>query len=91
MPDDEPSQETLFDIEPDWKAEWQNMPECVGEDLLPWKRLIVKFATKADYERFCELIGAELTDRAKGTWYPPIGTPTFLHMRYAQVEDWDDE
>jgi hypothetical protein len=56
----------LFDKFP----EWVGMPEFVQEKKEPFKELIVRFETEADYLEFQRLIGQQLTVKTKSIWHP---------------------
>jgi len=58
--------------ENDPNAEWQGMPEFEPEDPEVYKRLVVIFGTKADYEAFARLINQVLTDKTSSIWYTPV-------------------
>lgn len=51
--------------------EWWGMPEYVQDDKTPWKRLVVNFRTREDYDCFCEAIGQQLTPKTASIWFPP--------------------
>jgi hypothetical protein len=46
------------------------MPEFVQEKKEPFKELIVRFETEADYLEFQRLIGQQLTVKTKSIWHP---------------------
>ena len=50
--------------------EWVGMPEFVQEKKEPFKTLIVRFDTEADYKNFETLINQKLTIKTKSIWYP---------------------
>ena len=50
--------------------EWSGMPEFVQEKKEPYKKLIVRFETKDDYENFARLINQNLTPKTKSIWVP---------------------
>ena len=56
----------LFDKFP----EWVGMPEFVQEKKEPFKELIVRFETEANYLEFHRLIGQQLTVKTKSIWHP---------------------
>ena len=55
----------------DARAEWAGMPECENDDLLPWRRLIINFASREHLASFAELIGQSITDKTRSVWFPP--------------------
>lgn len=64
------SDDTLFDVDPDWKDLWQGMPEYSHEDLQPWQSVIVHFARPEDREAFAKLVGQQLHAKTKFIWHP---------------------
>lgn len=63
------------DIEEDdesWKKYWVGMPEFVQEDNPAYKKLIISFRTKEDYEEFAKIIGQKLTEKTKSIWHPKL-------------------
>lgn len=65
-------QEPLFEIPPDWKKEWQGMPEFVQEKQRPFAQLIVRFRNQADLDDFARLIGQKLNAKSQCTWHPEL-------------------
>ena len=65
-------QDSLFDVDPEWKKEWEGMPEFVQKDLMPFRQIIVNFETKEDIKDFAKLIGQNLTYDTKSIWYPKV-------------------
>ena len=63
-----------FQENPDkeWKKYWKGMPEFTQEDNPPYKRIIVSFRTKEDYEEFAKLIDQKLTEKTKSIWHPHL-------------------
>jgi len=75
----------LFEIPNDtelWKDEWQDMPEFVQEDIMPWKTLYVHFENKEDREDFSKLINQKLTDLTQYVWYPEVKKNDNINWRY---------
>lgn len=70
--DCEGKQESLFEIDPEWKKEWEGMPEFVQKDLMPFRQIIINFETKEDIKDFAELINQNLTYDTKSIWYPKV-------------------
>lgn len=54
----------------DWQKEWQDMPEFVQNKKEPYGKIIFRFETKEDLEAFAKLIGQNLTNKTKSSWYP---------------------
>jgi len=49
---------------------WGGMPECAQDDVTAFRQVLVSFASQADVDRFSELLGLELTEKTKSTWFP---------------------
>lgn len=79
---DEPKQESLFDLAPDWKAKWAGMPEFKQEDLQSWKEIKIHFKNRADMEAFSQLIGQTVTEATKSLWYPKAEIGRYADKRY---------
>jgi hypothetical protein len=56
----------------DWEEHWVGMPEFKQEDNPPYKKIIMSFRSKEDYEEFAKLIDQKLTDKTKSIWYPKL-------------------
>jgi len=63
-------QGTLFDMEPDWRAEWWGMPDFANADIRPSSSLTVNFETAEDRSRFAKDLGIKLTPDSNSTWFP---------------------
>lgn len=64
-------QTTGFD-EDDWRKHWVGMPEYEQTNNNPYKKIIVTFRNKSDYDSFAELLKQKLTDKTKSIWYPKL-------------------
>jgi hypothetical protein len=67
-----PSCSALFDLDPDWKKQWEGMPEYYQENKKPYQSINVHFKTKEDRDAFAELVGQKITDQTKGMSYPKV-------------------
>lgn len=56
----------LFDQHP----EWVGMPEFMQQKKTPFKELIVRFETEADYLDFQQLLNQKMTNKTKSIWHP---------------------
>lgn len=78
MSDDveEQEQETLFEIDPDWKDLWRGMMPYDHKDLQPDSTLLVHFKDKRARAAFADLLKQTLNARTKFVWFPKaeIGT-----------------
>ena len=61
---------TLFNLEPDWRAEWWGMPSFEQGDARPQHRITINFMTAADVAAFAEKTGLPVTTRSDTAWYP---------------------
>jgi len=63
----------LFDDYDDlqtWKEHWQDMPEFIYDDLMPYQQIIISFECKEDVLTFSKLINQKLTYKTKSVWFP---------------------
>lgn len=66
-------QENLFGfepIDPDWKKEWQDMPEFVQDKQDCYAKIIIRFDNENDLQEFAKLINQKLTKKTKSIWHP---------------------
>lgn len=71
-----PDLETIYD------KEWQDMPEFVQEDLMPWKTLKVHFETAEDLRAFSEIVKQKILPTAQYIWYPEIEKQSVSNLRW---------
>ena len=69
----------------EWTKHWKGMPEFENEDNPPFKKLIISFRTKEDYEEFAKIIDQNLTEKTKSIWHPALDREANSLMRW--VED----
>lgn len=67
---DNATQETIFNVDPQWIDEWVDMPEFVQDRKKEFSKIIVRFDTKEDLDDFARLIGQRLTTETKSIWHP---------------------
>lgn len=67
----EDPQSLLFDLEPDWREYWWDMPEFEMNDMTPTHRVSINFLTLDDLRRFSEITGIQLNEKSDSAWYPP--------------------
>jgi hypothetical protein len=85
VPEDKNFASQLLLVESDewWQKEWQNMPEFVQDDLMPYRTVYVHFSTQADLEDFAKLVKhPEITGRVKYMWYPGTAIRSVCKLRY---------
>lgn len=56
--------------EPDWKKDWEGMPEYSHEDKDPYKTIYVHFKNKEVMEEFSKLISQNITEKTISIWHP---------------------
>lgn len=80
-------EEAVRDIEEKlWKKHWIGMPEFQQEDNPPYKRIIVSFRTKEDYDEFSGLIDQNLTEKTKSIWHPKLDRDANHLLRWVEDE-----
>jgi hypothetical protein len=59
-----------------WKKHWVEMPEFEQEDNPPYKKLIISFRNKEDFDEFVSktssVIDQTITNKTKSIWYPAL-------------------
>ena len=75
----------LFDEEPWWKDEWQDMPEYLHEDTRPVQKIVVNFATREDVERFSKAIGQPISKQTDTIWFPK--KPKWVSLGKAYIDE----
>jgi hypothetical protein len=80
-------QETLFDIEPEWKEHWRGMPEYNHEDKTAYQVIKVHLRNENDRQLFSEAIKQPLTDNTHFVWYPKIEIERYADKRYKTKEE----
>ncbi len=82
----DPDQLALFDIEEDWRKEWQDMPEFEQEDLEPYYTVKVHFRNMEDVKQFEAKIGQRVATKKNQSgymWYPEAIIGRTAGKRYA--------
>jgi len=69
-PSDDERQDSLFEMDEDWKKDWEGMPEFENKNLEPFKTVTVHFRNKEDYDQFRKLMDQNMTPDTKYLWYP---------------------
>lgn len=70
--------------EKEWQKHWIGMPEFEQEDNPPYKKLIVSFRTKEDYQEFAKLIDQSLTEKTKTIWHPKLDRTENALLRWIE-------
>lgn len=71
-----------FELQEAWEEEWQDMPEFIQEDLMPWRTLYVHFENIEGVNKFSKLVEQKLTDATKYIWYPEVEPIKASDYRY---------
>ena len=69
-PIQEKKQGSLFEVEPDWRSEWWDMPEFTMGDATPQYRITINFMTREDVSDFSNRLGLKLSDKSNSAWFP---------------------
>lgn len=64
------SNESFFDMPPDWEKHWQGMPEFCQHNLAPYRTLLVHFRNPEDRKSFFQLVGQKETPKTRFIWHP---------------------
>lgn len=70
MGSETPEQFSLFDMPPDWRGEWQGMPDFEQEKQTPYACMNLRFEDEQALADFSKLIGQSLTEKTKSLWFP---------------------
>lgn len=79
------AQESLFEVDEDWKKEWVGMPEFSQKDLKPFKSVHLHFACLEDILIFGKLIDQTVTLETRSIWFPAAEIGRYANKR------WKDE
>lgn len=71
-----------FELQEQWQEEWQDMPEFIQEDLMPWRTLYVHFEEMSDVIDFSKLVGQKLTESTRYIWHPKVEPMKSSDYRY---------
>ena len=85
MEDGESGINTEVDID-QWRKHWKNMPSYTQEANEPYKKVIMAFRTKEDYEDFQKKIGQKLTEKTKSAWHPHLDVTANSLLRWMDEE-----
>ena len=70
-----------------WKKHWVGMPEFEQENNPPYKKIIVSFRSKEDYDEFAKLIDQRLTEKTKSIWHPKLDRTANHLLRWVEDEE----
>jgi len=78
--------------DPEWKSEWEGMPECVqGLGALPFKTLHVHFATKQDIVDFQKVVDQVIHDTTRYIWFPKSDKAVLKDKRYVDAPEPEED
>ena len=69
-----------------WKKHWTGMPQFTQENNPAYKRIIISFRNKEDYEEFSKLIDQNLSEKTKSIWYPKLDREANSLLRWVEEE-----
>jgi hypothetical protein len=78
---------THGDLVDDATGEWVGMPGWENPDERPFRSIVVHFLTDQDVKAFAKLIGQNITDKTKFTWFPQLAEKTFVDKKYEQAAE----
>ena len=70
-----------------WEDEWQDMPEFIQENFMPFKSIYVHFENRQDMKAFAKLINQKIGFKTKSIWYPKSEIESIANKRYVDEED----
>jgi hypothetical protein len=76
------TQDTLFDLDKGWEAEWKGMPEFISNEQLPFHTINVHLENRDDMAAFAKLVEQTITEETKYIWYPKKKLLKVSHLRY---------
>jgi hypothetical protein len=77
----------LFEMKEWWESEWQDMPEFVQEDHMPWRTIKVHFKNEQDFEKFQKAINQKITAKRLYTWFPEVENFKACNFRYVDTDE----
>ena len=80
---------SLFDVDPDWKEHWKEMPEYEHKDLQPEFQLIVSFENYEDLQAFAKLVDQKITKKTPSIWYPELKWEKVIGLKQYADENRD--
>lgn len=73
---------TLLDVDPDWKKEWEGMPEFNSSENSKFHEITVSFKSKSDMENFGKLVNQKITTQTNWIYYPKLEYKTRKDTMY---------
>lgn len=61
---------SIFEVEPDWRSSWWDMPSFEMGDARPTHKVTVNFMSADDLKDFAKVTGLPLTTRSDTIWFP---------------------
>ena len=72
----------LFKFKEWWEEHWQDMPEFVQNDEMPFRTIKVHFRNHSDVKDFLELLGIKVTNKTLSIWFPQTTVRNNLKYQY---------
>ena len=69
--DSAPTQDVLFDFDPDWRQHWWGMPAFEMVDARPAYKITVNFVSYDDVVAFGKMLGIYVSRKTSSAWWPP--------------------
>jgi FkbM family methyltransferase len=66
------TQQELFQMDEEWEAEWQGMPEYVSKNREAAVQVVLNFETLEDMRAFNKVTGLSITPQTRGVFYPVV-------------------
>jgi len=76
---------TFAEVKEFYEEHWQEMPEFVQEDLMPWKSIYVHFECLEHLQQFSELVQQPMTSETAFIWYPEAEKAQLAKLRYVDT------
>jgi len=70
--------------EKEWKKNWVGMPEFNQEENPAYKKIIVSFRTKEDFDDFIKRMDQDMTVKTKSIWHPKLDRTANHLMRWIE-------
>ena len=77
---------TLFDNLDDftdWSQEWQDMPEFIQQDKMPYRTIYVHFENEEAVQDFAKVIQQNITCDTRFVWHPKAILQKVANKRYS--------
>ena len=72
-------------LEDAWKKEWQDMPEFIQEEMVPYRELTLRFESQEDVDNFSKLVDQTINPTTTFIWYPNITIERYSNKRWVDA------